>query len=67
MIPEIGIMIQRKVRKKKMTCFNAHFQYSQSKITDTVIKVYILRIRCGQSLAKLKCEIRTSLHAVQCK
>ena len=27
-------MIQQKVRKKKKSCFNAHFQFSQSKITD---------------------------------
>ena len=32
MIPEIGVMVQQKVKKKK-TCFNAHYNYIQLKIT----------------------------------
>ena len=32
-LPEIGVMIQHKSQKENKTCFNAHFQYSQSKIT----------------------------------
>ena len=56
---EIRVMIQQKVRKKKKTCFNAHFQYSQSKIME-LNKMWSLK-----SLVMLKCESRTSLHAVQ--
>ena len=48
-------------QKEKKTCFNAHFQYSQSKITG-LNKMWSLK-----SLAMLKCESRTSLHAVQYK
>ena len=51
-------MIQLKARKKK-NCFNAHFQYSQSKITE-LNKMWSLK-----SFAMLKCESRTSLHAVR--
>ena len=43
--------------KEKKTCFNAHFQYNQSKITG-------LKTRSLKSLAMLKCENWTSLHAV---
>ena len=46
---------------EKNTRFNAHFQYSQSKITG-LGKMWSLK-----SLAMLKCESRTSLHAVQYK
>ena len=46
-------MIQQKVRKKKKTCLNAHFQYSQSKMWSL------------KSLAMLKCERRASTYAVQ--
>ena len=53
-------MIQQKVRKKK-TCFNAHFHYSQSKMTG-LSKMWSLK-----SLVMLKCESRTSLDAVQYK
>ena len=56
-------MIQQKVRKKKKkkTCFNAHFQYSQLKIMGPN-KMWSLK-----SLAVLKCESRTSQHVVQYK
>ena len=47
--------------KEKKTFFNAHFQYNQSKITG-LNKIWSLK-----SLAMLKCESRTSLHAVQYK
>ena len=53
-------MIQQKVRKKK-TCFKAHFQCSQSKITG-LKKMWSL-----QSLAMLKSESRTNVHVVQYK
>ena len=48
-------------QKEKKTCFNAHFQYSQSKITG-LSKMWSLK-----SLVMLKCESRTSVHAVQYK
>ena len=48
-------------QKEKKTGFNAHFQYSQSKIMG-LNKMWSL-----QSLAILKCESRTSLRAVQYK
>ena len=54
-------MIQQKVRKKKKTCFNAHFPNSQSKITG-LNQMWALK-----SLAMLKCESTTTLHAVQYK
>ena len=60
-MPEIGEMIQQEVRKKEKTCFNAHFQYCQSKITG------LNKIGSIKSLAMLKCETRTSQHAVQYK
>ena len=47
--------------QKKTTCFNAHFQYSQSKIMG-LNKMWSLK-----SLAMLKCESRTSLHVVKYK
>ena len=59
MIPEIGVLIQQKVRKKKKTGINAYFQYSQSKITE-LNNMWSLK-----SLAL--CESRTSSHAVQYK
>ena len=48
-------------QREKKTCFNAHFQYSQSKITG-LSKMWSLK-----SLVILKCERRTSLDAVQYK
>ena len=54
-------MIQKKVRKKKKTCFNAHFQYSQSKIMR-LNKMWLLK-----SLAMFKSEGRTVLHVIQYK
>ena len=54
-------MIQQKVRNKRRTCFNAHVQYSQSKITG------LNKMRSLKSLAMLKCDSRTSLHEVQYK
>ena len=48
-------------QKEKKTCFNTHFQCSRSKITG-LNKMWSLK-----SLAMLKCESRTSLHAVQYK
>ena len=48
-------------QKEKKICFNAHSQYSQSKITG-LNKMWSLK-----SLAMLRCEIGTSLHAVQYK
>ena len=48
-------------QKEKKTCFNARFQYSQSKITG-LKKMWSLK-----RLAMLKCESRTSLHEVQYK
>ena len=48
--------MQQNVRKKKKTCFNAHFQYSQSKTTG------LNKMRSLKSLAMLRCESRTSLH-----
>ena len=53
-------MMQQKVRKKR-TYFNAHFQYSQPKITG-LNKMWSLK-----SLAMLKYESRTSLPVVQYK
>ena len=47
--------------KRKKTCFDAHFQYSQSKITG-LSKMWSLK-----SLVMSNCESRTSLHAVQNK
>ena len=41
---------------QKKTCFNVHFQYSQSKITR-FNKMWLLK-----NLAMLKCGSRTSLH-----
>ena len=52
-------------QKEKKTCFNAHFQYSQSKITDNKGVYSWNKIWLLKSLAKLKCESKTSLHAVQ--
>ena len=54
-------MVQQKIRTRKKTCFIDHFQYIQSKITG-LNKMWSLK-----SLAMLKCESRTSLHALQCK
>ena len=48
-------------QKERKTCFNVHFQYCQSKITG------LNKIGSTKSLAMLKCEIRTSQHAVQYK
>ena len=57
-IPEIGVMIQNEVRKKKKTCFNDHFE----RCTFLEYKMWSLK-----SLAMLKCDCRNSLHAVQYK
>ena len=46
-------------QKEKKTCFNGYFQYSQPKITG------LNQIWSLKRLAMLKCESRTSLHAVQ--
>ena len=46
-------------QKEKKPCFNAHFRYSQSKITG-LNKMWSLR-----SFPMLKCENRASLHALQ--
>ena len=48
-------------QKERKTCFNAHFQYYRLKITG------LNRMRSLKSLAMLKCESRTSLHALQYK
>ena len=48
-------------QKEKQACFNADFHYSHSKITG-LNKMWLLK-----SLAVLKCESRTSLHAVHYK
>ena len=46
---------------EEKTCFDAHFHYSQSKITG-LNKMWSLK-----GLAMLKCESRTSLYGVQYK
>ena len=51
-------------QKEKKTCFNAHFQHSQSKITD---KKGVCSWNKMWSLKSLKCEYKTSLHALQYK
>ena len=48
-------------QKEKNTCFNTHFQYSQSKTMG------LNKMWSSKRLALLKCERRTSLHAVQYK
>ena len=47
-------------QEEKKNCFNAHFQNSQSKITG-LNKMSLKRF------AMIKCQGRTSLHAVQYK
>ena len=54
-------------QKEKKTCFNAYFQYSQSKIMDNEGAYSSKNMWSLKSLVKLKCERRTSLHAVQYK
>ena len=54
-------------QKKKKICFNAHFPYSQSKIMDKNGVYSSNKMWSLKSLTKLKCECRTSLHAVQYK
>ena len=39
-LPAIRVTIQQKVRNKK-NCFNAHFQYNQSKITELKLHVHL--------------------------
>ena len=53
----------------KKTCFNPHFQYSQSKITNNKGVYSWNKMWSLKSLAKLTCESRsrTSLHTVQYK
>ena len=53
-------MSNRKPERKK-TCFNAHFQYSQSKIMG-LSKMWSLK-----RLVMLKYESRATLHTVQDK
>ena len=53
-------------QKEKKSCFNAHFQCTQSKITDNK-RVFSRNKLSLKSLAMLKCDSRTSLHAVQYK
>ena len=48
-------------QKEIKTCFNVHFQYSQSKIKG------LNKMLSLTSLAMLNCESRTSLHVAQCK
>ena len=52
-------------QKEKKTCFNAHFQNSQSKIMDNKGVCSSNKMWSLKSLAKLKYESRISLHAVQ--
>ena len=52
-------------RKEKKACFNAYFQYSQSKIMDKKGAYFRNKIWSLKSLAQSKCKSRTSLHAVQ--
>ena len=59
MIPEIGIMIQHYVRKKKRSVLMLIFSTVSQKL-QIIKDVY-------SSLAKLKCETRTSLHALKYK
>ena len=54
-------MIQQKVRKKRHALMLIFSTVSQKLQTQRERCNYILRRRCGQSLAKLKCESRTSL------
>ena len=61
-VPENGVMIQQKVRRKKIPVLMVIFSTFSQKWR--IKKVHIYRTRCGQSLAKSKCE---SLHAVQYK
>ena len=49
------------IQKEKRHVFNGHFHYSQSKMTG-LSKMWSLK-----RLIMLKCESRTSLHAVQYK
>ena len=60
-ITEIRVMNTTERQKEKKTFFNAHFLYNQSKTTG-LNEIWSLK-----SLAMLKCESRTSLHAVQYK
>ena len=59
-IPEIRVTIQQKVRKKERPVLMLIFS-SQSKITG------LNKMQSLKSLAMLKYETRTSLHAVQYK
>ena len=54
-------------QKEKKSYFNAHFQYSQSKITDNKGVCSWNKMWSLKSLAMLKCESMTSLHGVQYK
>ena len=51
-------------QKEKNTCFNAHFRCSQSKIMDNTDVYPSNKMWSLKSLAKLKCDSRTTLHAV---
>ena len=65
-MPEIGVMIQQKVRKKKIPVLMLIF-ISQSKIINNKGVYSSNKMRSLKNLAKFKCESRTSLHAVQYK
>ena len=52
-------------QKEKKICFNV--QYSQSKKMDNKGVYFLNKMWPLESLPKLKCESRTSLHAVQCQ
>ena len=53
--------------ERKKPCFNVHFQQSQSKITDNKGVYSWNKMWSLKSLAILKREGRTCLHAVQYK
>ena len=57
----------RESQKEKNPCLNAPFQYSQSEIMDNKGVYSSNKMWSLKSLAKLKCESKTSLHAAQCK
>ena len=60
-------MIQQKVKKKNKAVLMHHFQYSQSKTTGNKGVFFCNKICSLKSLAILKCESKTSPHAVQYK
>ena len=54
-------------QKEKRICFNPYFQYTPPKITNNKVVYSSNKMWSLKSLAKLKCESRTSLSAVQYK